>query len=155
MRICPHCGYQNEEAAAMCTWCQQPLPPRPPGVPGGRGGVPGRLARPAPIPLPRAAASPRGWYVRWFVLGAGLGLIPAAIYAFGAATYGLQGLESFGTVAGPGWPTIGCYLLPVLFLITGIFLSVRRFRPLGYGLLAAAIISPVVVAVSCVAAPKV
>jgi hypothetical protein len=139
MRACPNCGYQNPDSDTTCGWCSRALPP------------------PAPIPLSRAASTTRTQKVLWFVLGVVLGLIPAAIYALGAAAYGLHGFysNSFGAVAGPGWPTIGCYLLPVLFIITGIFLSVRRYRPLGYGLLAAAIISPVVVAVSCVAAPKV
>lgn len=158
---CPNCGYENDEASFLCQQCNALLRPparatEPPGTPPPV--VPPTSASSAPIPLlPRAASRTRSQKVLWFIMGAVLGLIPAAIYAGGAAAYGMHGLSgnSLGTIAGPEWPTFGCYLIPVVFILMGIFLSIRRFRPLGYGLLAAAIISPVVVAVSCVAATKV
>jgi hypothetical protein len=82
------------------------------------------------------------------LLGVMLGLIPAGIFALGAS------ISGFYSNGGPGWPFLGCLLFPVVVIFMGIFLSRQDFRPLGYGLLAAAVISPVIVTISCSVATR-
>lgn len=131
MRVCPYCSYENPDSDTTCGWCSRALPP------------------PTPIPLPRAAARTRSQKVLRFVLGAVLGLIPAAIFAGGAFAGQL-----YAGYFQPGWPFLGCLLFPVALIIMGIAFSRQTLRPLAYGLLAAALISPIVIGISCNVAAK-
>lgn len=126
MRICSNCGSENLDASYRCHHCNALLQPS------------------APIALPRAASTTRRQKVLSFVLGAALGLIPAAIIALG----GFAG-QLYSGYLQPGWPFLGCLPFPVILIMMGMCLRRKALRPFGYGLLAAAIISPVVVGISC------
>lgn len=133
MLPCPNCGYKNADEAETClrcgSWLLEPDEPEPAD----------EFAEAAPIPLPQAASMTRRQKVLAFLLGAVLGLVPAIIFAIGTIN---------------SWGTIGCYLFLLILLIMGILLSQKETRAFGNGLLAAALISPIIVAISCSVNPS-
>jgi hypothetical protein len=128
MRICPSCGYRNTDEAETCLFCDYQLiePAQP---------LEDDLA---PIPLP-GAASASGRPVLPFVLGVGLGVVPALITAIANVS---------------SWGSSGCYLFVFMLILMGVFLSQKNTRAFGYGLLAAVLISPIIIVVSCTVAPR-
>ena len=137
MRICPNCGYENDDSGDVCVHCDRALP-----VPATSGSPdtpeqPGATETAAPTAVPGAAAV-SGKRATSFLLGAGVGLVPAVLFAIGTIN---------------SWGIIGCFLFVLVLLMMAIFLSQRDARTFGYGLLAAVLISPIIVAISCSANP--
>jgi hypothetical protein len=134
MRVCPHCGYENDDTSDICLNCDRDLPPQAP-LPEAPAAPEqheaGEATATAPISLRRADPSARGRQVVSFILGIAVGLVPAIIFAIGTIN---------------SWGTAGCFLFVVVLVAMGICLSQRESRTFGYGLLAAAVISPIIVA---------
>lgn len=137
VRVCPNCGYENEETATICVRYNQALPPAPP-----------ERFLSAPIPqeplqLPTAQTQSDGLKTLQFFLGVGLGLIPVLTFFLGIGLL-------------PRATNVGSSLLGVSFLLSFaaiiaviVCLSIRKGRFAGYGFLAAVLVSPGVGFIGC------
>lgn len=140
MRICPNCGYRNANRAETCLRCDYWL--AEPAEESARWKAPEPAASVgsgpvAPLPFSRADTAIRvGRDLLFFILG--VGLCPATLFAAsllnrpGSANGGIMSLLALGVLS-----------LAVILLIP------RQTRFIGYGLLAAAFIFPIVVAIAC------
>ena len=103
----------------------------------------GPLPPPPPLPPPMPAAPPPRDFLRGYLIGLGVGLIPLVV-----AMIGLGQVRS----GGGGNATLllvglGLYMAEIIAMT--VLLVVRRTRPIGYGLLTTVVISPIVFFISC------
>lgn len=101
----------------------------------------------APIPLPVTAKQKRWQYFLSLVLG----LIPVIVLL---VTYGIgiaQGEFGLGTLVFGGLLAVILYIIELIVMI--VFLTNKQRRFVGYGLLTAFLITPVVTAIGCTVIP--
>jgi len=143
LRVCPNCGYENEETATICDQCSRALPP--PAAPTQPPATAPQPAPQAPIPLPAAQPQDRRRKLRQYFLGLGLGLIPLLIF--------LPGLGL--SVNTPSSPVSSALLIASLVLYLAsiiamiVCLSIRKVRFVGYGFLTTVSASPIIAFISC------
>lgn len=139
-RVCPDCGYNNVEEAETCLRCgcllvepvDMPELQDEPELAASVG-----FAPLAPLPFSRVDTAIRvGRAMLLFVLG--VGLCPAILVAVSV-------LNPPGSANGGIIPLLA---LSVLFLAVILLIS-KQTRPIGYGLLAAAFMFPIVIAIAC------
>jgi hypothetical protein len=104
-----------------------PLPPPPP----------------MPPPMPAAPPPPQRGFLRGYLIGLGVGLIPLVVAMIGLGQVSSGG----GTNANLLLLGLGLYLAEIISMI--VLLVVRRTRPIGYGLLTMVVISPIVFFIGC------
>lgn len=164
MQSCPSCGHANPAGSPQCAQCGRSLvtdaaaslppagtptasavPPPPVPFPGGPVPVPPG-AVPYGVPIPMHPPVPRGHNVGFFFLGLGAGILAVLLAIFGTS---YLSSSQYGFSA-PGLTYLGC--IPAVAALVGMIvcLSIRKYRFIGYGLLAVVVGAPVIFAISCI-----
>jgi hypothetical protein len=96
-------------------------------------------------PVPPQPPIPAQHHPRQFLIGLGLGLIPLFVALAGVYIVTFVG----GTYSGAGLLAGGAlYVAAVIAMI--VCLSIRQVRFVGYGLLAAVLVAPVIFSIGCI-----
>src|SRR5579885_831881 len=132
MRICPNCRYENDDQAETCLRCDSWL-----------------VEPSTPIPLSAVPAQDtrqkKGQYLR----GLGLGLIPLFIFllATGFAFQAYWPSSRLGTAAFLLILSLLTYSIALISTAACLFTPRNRF--VGYGLLTAVLVSPLIGGIAC------
>jgi hypothetical protein len=167
MRLCPSCGYENDETAAVCIQCNRTLsrdpgsvtPLKPPDLPGEFTSSPEQEAsssaeaprapyQTAPPLMIRPAQGDQ--HRKQYFLGLGFGFIPLAVFLI-VVGFAQRLTNATGSSTAVLIALLVCLLLYLAEIIaTIVFLTIARWRYVGYGLLTAVLVTPVAGSIGCV-----
>ncbi|HEY7350212.1 MAG TPA: hypothetical protein VH599_17975 [Ktedonobacterales bacterium] len=144
MRLCPNCGYQNDDMSAICIHCDRVLPPpAAPEEPSATVSASQSPVQLSAVPVPAQDGARKG---RQYFLGLGLGLIPLLVLFL---AIGLTSQQSTSNLAiNLLYVSLALYIASIIAMI--VCLSISKVRFVGYGLLTTVLASPVIGFIGCV-----